>query len=350
MAANMSSAAESAPRFSILVPVYNVRQYIEESLGSIAAQTYCDYEVVLVDDGSTDGSGEFCEEFACQNDNVTVVHQENSGLLMARRVALSHASGQYIVTFDSDDALRPDALELLSNTIDAWAPDIVVFDYARSKDFEVYGPRRYGFDAEFYEGAEYERLKLKTCDGKHNNLWSKCYRRDIADMRADYSVHKGLTHAEDLIQLLPIVDAGRSFAYVDEALYYYRPNPTSSTGTYKAKQLDNLVVALRSLLEYSESWGSECVESARKGSLLQISYLLHILIMSNMSSAEKRLELQRIRLCAKELGLFDEWLGTMRLDKRLEMQALSKGHMAALNCLVKLLMTGKRAYDKQVFR
>ena len=101
------------PRFSILVPVYNALPHLNDALASILNQTLSDYEVVLVDDGSTDGSAEVCDAFAAACDNAAVVHQENSGLLLARRVALGRASGDYIVTLDADDVLRSDALERL---------------------------------------------------------------------------------------------------------------------------------------------------------------------------------------------------------------------------------------------
>ena len=81
------------PRFSILVPVYNALPHLNDALASILNQTLSDYEVVLVDDGSTDGSAEVCDAFAAACDDAAVVHQENSGLLLARRVALGRASG-----------------------------------------------------------------------------------------------------------------------------------------------------------------------------------------------------------------------------------------------------------------
>ena len=83
----------TAPRFSVIMPVYNVGAYLDESVGSVLAQTYGDYEVILVDDGSTDGSGEKCDVYAAGHPNFRVIHQENRGLLLARRAGLTAAEG-----------------------------------------------------------------------------------------------------------------------------------------------------------------------------------------------------------------------------------------------------------------
>lgn len=335
------------PLFSILVPVYNVRRYLDETFESIVAQTFGDYEVVLVDDGSTDGSGDVCDAFAAGRDAVTVVHQENGGLLLARRAALARARGSYIVTLDSDDALRFDALERLAEVIKDNHPDIIAFAYARARDYRMFGPSRLDMAPGYYEGEEYKVFQTVVCRGKHNNIWGKCYKREIADTDTDYSMHKGLTHAEDLLQLVPLTRRARSFYYLDEALYYYRPNPSSSTASYKGKQLEDLAVALTALLNYAESLGQPYLDEARRGALMQISYLIHILVMSDIGYNEKLVHLGTIRSYAMEAGLFGPWCRGLRLDKKIEMRALEGGHVRSLCKIVQALMVGKRARDRR---
>ena len=340
----------AAPRFSIVMPVYNVGAYLSESVGSVLAQTYTDYEVVLVDDGSTDGSGEKCDAYADGRENFTVIHQENQGLLFARRAGLAAAAGDYVVTLDSDDVLRTDALAVIAAQIDECKPDIVAFDFSRSADFATFGPSRLGIAPGFYGREDYGLLRIEVCGGRHNNLWSKCYRRTIADVGADYSALRGLTHAEDLLQLLPIVDAGRTFAYVSEALYYYRPNPASSTGSYKPRQLDDLSVALGALLRYAASWGDECLLAARKGALLQVSYLLHMLVSSHLARDVEHRQLARMRDYAVEAGLFGSWENNLRPDKRLEMRALERGDWRLVVWLVRMFEALKRVRDARAQR
>ena len=90
-------------KFSIIVPVYNVEKYLEECVSSILKQDFTDYEVILVDDGSTDSSGIMCDEIAKTHRNFKVVHQQNSGVSVARNIGLSTALGEYIIFLDSDD-------------------------------------------------------------------------------------------------------------------------------------------------------------------------------------------------------------------------------------------------------
>lgn len=334
-----------APRFSVLVPVYNMMRYLGECLASVEGQTCRDFELVLVDDGSTDGSGRACDEFAASHPYARVLHQENQGLLMARRAALKAAAGEYVVTLDSDDFLRRDALEVVSAQIDAHDPDIIAFDFSRSEDFDTFGPSRLGIEPDFYGPDRYGLLKREVCGGRHNNLWSKCYRRSIADVAADYSALRGLTHAEDLLQILPVVDGGHSFAYVGEALYYYRPNPGSATGSYRPRQLDDLSAALDALLRYAASWGEEFLALARAGALLQVSYLLHMLVSSHLDADETRAQLARIRAYAEDAGLFGPWEEGLRPDKRLEMRALRKGDWRGVVRFVRAFELAKRVRD-----
>ena len=341
------SFATAHPLFSILVPVYNVRRYLDETFESIVAQTFSDYEVVLVDDGSTDGSGDICDAFGAAHDAVTVVHQENKGLLLARRTALARAKGSYIVTLDSDDALRSDALERLAGVIKDYHPEIIAFAYTRTRDYRMFGPSRLDMAAGYYDGDRYKAFQSVVCRGKHNNIWGKCYKRQIADIDTDYSMYRGLTHAEDLLQLIPLAQKAHSFYYLEEALYYYRPNPGSSTASYKGKQLEDLSVALGALLSYAESLGQPYLDEARRGALMQISYLIHILVMSNISDSEKFAQLESIREYVMGVGLFGPWCRDLRLDKKIEMRALEGGNVRSLCKIVQALMVIKRARDRR---
>ena len=98
---------------SILVPVYNTEKYLRRCVDSLLAQTVEDYEVVLVDDGSTDGSGSICDEYARENDRVHVIHQENAGLSAARLAGIRASCGAYLGFVDSDDYVEPDMYERL---------------------------------------------------------------------------------------------------------------------------------------------------------------------------------------------------------------------------------------------
>ena len=113
---------------SIIIPVYNVEQYLRECLDSVINQTYKEIQVILVDDGSTDNSGKICDDYAYRDERVSVIHKENGGLGDARNVGLENAYGEYIYFLDSDDYIKADAIEkMLSCCIDEGA-EIVCFD------------------------------------------------------------------------------------------------------------------------------------------------------------------------------------------------------------------------------
>ena len=98
---------------SVVVPVYNVKQYLDDCMHSIVNQTYENIEIILVDDGSTDGSGELCEEWKGKDSRIRVIHQENGGLSAARNTGIEHAKGSYIAFVDSDDWVSEEYIEKL---------------------------------------------------------------------------------------------------------------------------------------------------------------------------------------------------------------------------------------------
>jgi len=120
-----------SPLFSIIVPVYNVKGYIEKTVESILAQTFEDYELLLVDDGSSDGCGVYIDNIAAADMRVKAFHQSNSGVSAARNLGLEKASGKWVVFVDGDDALVSNALQILGDCI------------ARHTDVDLIG---YGFE------------------------------------------------------------------------------------------------------------------------------------------------------------------------------------------------------------
>ena len=118
-------------RFSVIVPVYNSQRFLRKSLNSVTRQSFRDYEIILIDDGSTDKSGSICDDFAKKNKNIIVIHKQNQGQIAARTDGIKKAVGEYIVFVDSDDILEPNALEVLNNKIDQYHPDGVIYENSR---------------------------------------------------------------------------------------------------------------------------------------------------------------------------------------------------------------------------
>ncbi len=122
---------ENQPLVSVIIPVYNVEEYLCECIDSVINQTYKNLQIIFVDDGSTDSSGKICDDYAEKDERISVVHKKNSGPSRTRNVGLEHAKGKYIYFLDSDDYIELNALELLVNTAESDGADLVFFD-ARS--------------------------------------------------------------------------------------------------------------------------------------------------------------------------------------------------------------------------
>ena len=118
-------------RLSIIVPVYNVEDYLDQCINSILGQTFCDFELLLIDDGSTDKSGEICDKWAALDRRIIVIHQKNGGQLSARSSGVAKANGEFIAFIDSDDYIGKDLFSDLFKQIDIYKPDVLAYGYKR---------------------------------------------------------------------------------------------------------------------------------------------------------------------------------------------------------------------------
>ncbi len=110
---------------TFIVPVYNVRDYVGAALEDVCRQTYQNLQIIVIDDGSTDGSGELCDQYARKDGRVCVFHQENKGLSAARNIGIEHARGEYIFFLDSDDRIHPQIIEIMVNSAEMSGSSIV---------------------------------------------------------------------------------------------------------------------------------------------------------------------------------------------------------------------------------
>lgn len=124
----MEIQMKKAPAVSVVIPVYNVEQYLCECVDSVLNQTFRDVEIILVDDGATDSSGAICDRYGQQDARIRVIHQANGGLSVARNTGLDASEGKYVYFLDSDDYIVPDALEALLNLAESENSDVVFFD------------------------------------------------------------------------------------------------------------------------------------------------------------------------------------------------------------------------------
>lgn len=230
--------SKTKPYFSIQVAVYNVERYLENSIRSILNQSYQNFEILLVDDCSTDSSGRICDQLAASYpDKVRTFHNEkNIGLLLTRRVAYREALGEWIISVDADDELMQDALSTLEDAIRKHPCDLILYNLICCKEdgSEVLFSLELR-DGYVYIGEEKKQVYLQRyIDDRLNSMCTKAINKSIMDANVDYSPWRELSVGEDLFQSYPILDAATRILYLDKPLYKYIKRNNSLT-TQKKK-------------------------------------------------------------------------------------------------------------------
>lgn len=247
-------------RLSIIVPIYNTETYLKECVESILNQTFKDFELILVDDGSTDSCYQLCEEYSLKYDCVKVIHQENKGLLLARRAGISVAIGDYIMHVDSDDYLLPGALQQITYILIKYPCDLLFFDYISGESSNTPEKRIKIREEEVTTvfSTEEQREKIRKqllIGGFLGSLCIKVTKRELIDNDIDYSPWRAVSNGEDYFQSFPIVDRAQSFVYLPEPLYYYRRDNESMSKKYGEKDFESFRLLYLRRLEYAKKWG-----------------------------------------------------------------------------------------------
>ena len=205
----------TTPTISVIVPVYNTEKYLRRCIDSVLAQTYADFELLLIDDGSKDKSGEICDEYAQKDARVRVFHKENGGVVQARRIGVEQSHGEYIYFLDSDDTILPDALELMCNYMTNGV-DVVVFDSKHNGDCS---------------SVEYAKLLLNYKDWA---VWGKLYKRIHFD-EGVFEIPDFIRVGEDFLINLNLLKnvKGRIVCKTIHRYLYNQNNPNSVQVSHK---------------------------------------------------------------------------------------------------------------------
>jgi glycosyltransferase involved in cell wall biosynthesis len=195
---------------SIIVPAYNVENFLPSCIESIITQTYSNFELIIVNDGSTDSSGDICNSFAKNDDRIKVIHQENKGLVKARQSGLQLASGKYILYIDGDDYVESRFCELLIKETYNFDADIVIGGYIRNYRGRMITVNNI-LPAGRYENGEIEKIWDKmifTGDffshGISTYSWGKLFKRDIL-IPIQMAIPSNITIGEDAACVYPFI-------------------------------------------------------------------------------------------------------------------------------------------------
>lgn len=219
--------------FSIVVPVYKIEQYIDDCICSILNQTYQDFELILVDDGSPDNCPKICDEYAKRDSRIKVIHKQNGGLISARQAGADVASGEYIVIVDGDDKIDKNYLQKFAYVIDNYHPDIACCGYYELTDTHSI-PKHLGIESGYYNKNDIQQhiypilVESKDCKSFPSMLWAKALKREIyAPLQS--KVSRKIVMGEDVVCTKPCIYHSNSLYVIDEPLYYYRYNQNSLT-------------------------------------------------------------------------------------------------------------------------
>lgn len=236
---------EYEPIISIIIPVYNVCAYLEKCVKSIIAQTYKKIEIVLVDDGSTDGCAQICDSFAFEDSRVKVIHKKNGGLVSARKAGTAAASGNYIISVDGDDWIDSNrVLHIVEHLQDAKV-DLIYLDGC-IKEYQSSSLTVFGGCPEGMYGINKMFEVIKMMQGKDNfwirqiqlSLWRFCIRSDLLK-NVQPLIDDRISMGEDLVCILGCALRAKSAILFREPSYHYlqRQNSITHTSSYASNKL-----------------------------------------------------------------------------------------------------------------
>ena len=282
-------------KFSVLIPVYNTEKYLEECLRSVLNQTYQDFEIIIVDDGSTDKSGAICEKYKDDfPEKIKVIHQENSGQLVSRVNAIRKATGDYCMFLDADDLFVSNTIESIYNCIfKTGFPDMVFFPFWYDRNGTLEKSRLIVENCKLFLNNDIPALRKQFfSDILLNNMWTKVVKREILlSSIYDYESFASLRCAEDRLQSMWILDNIHSAYYINIPLYQYRLFEGSTTRTYSHNNIEkyNTSILYSEEKKYLLKWGFDTNEWADRLQAVFITYIVYVfnLFYMNIKKEER---------------------------------------------------------------
>lgn len=237
-------------KVSVIVPVYNVEEYLEECLNSIVNQSFKNLEIIVVNDGSTDNSYNIIRNFSEKYKNIKVINQENSGLSEARNSGIKVATGKYIMFVDSDDFLNLDMIEKMYDKAEENKCSLIICDlmlYWSKYKQKVYNNIK---EDEKKRYTSKELYEIFLSNKMNCQVMNKLYRKDIWEIN-NLFFEKG-AYYEDIIPTFKVLDFYKEAMFINEPLYMYRMREGSITHSASNKKVFDLVNAINKAKEYAK--------------------------------------------------------------------------------------------------
>lgn len=268
-----------AKLLSVIVAIYNVEKYLSECIDSLCNQTYTNLEIILVDDGSTDSSGNICEDYAKKDTRIKVIHQKNGGVSSARNAGLNAMTGSYLTIVDSDDTLLPQAFEDSIKNLEKHNLDYVSFGSYRSGN----GGNGSGLLSLSLENEHDTRLK--ECLSHEGIMgWGVIYKKELWE---NIRYPDGRVY-EDSVVAYQIIDKASRCGHIDKEYYYYRKTDSGicQSAIFKPNVRFDLILASQDRLKFAEQ-KNMCILEARSALIKSILSYLTSYYANNNSKDDK---------------------------------------------------------------
>lgn len=276
-------------KISVIVPVYNVEAYLERCVESILHQTYTNFELILINDGSTDSSGQICDQLAHQNENIKVYHIENAGVSNARNIGIQLATGVWITFVDSDDFVTKDYLATLASAVEGGNVGFVIAPLHHIKNGIVTDLPPYSGRKELWSTEETMKELLMTTKTSFFPV-AKLFKRDLlVDEKFNTDYHL----AEDALFLTELLLKTRcSSVFIDKPIYYYDHREGSATTSVNRYVFDTIKVYMRIIAQVSQVFPNLKYELKNRECWSYITVYDKIIFTSSEQYQKEKVELR----------------------------------------------------------
>lgn len=257
-------------KYSFLVPVYNVEKYLTQCIESILSQTFKDFEIILVNDGSTDSSGKICDDYSARySEKIRVIHKENEGLVAARQTGINEAVGTYCLFVDSDDYIESNLLEEVDKAFVSAEADMVIFSFCYFSDNKKIPRKATVSDTDaVYEGNNkkclYEALMFTPLI---TSIWSKAVKTSVLkNDKTDYKRYYAENMGEDQFRSISLLTDSKKIKYINKALYNYRTDNLSISRNFSFDSVSgkNMLYIYNRFIEILPEWDMNNEETIKR--------------------------------------------------------------------------------------
>lgn len=262
-------------KISVILPVYNCEDYLEVNLKSVLYQTYSNWELIIIDDGSTDDTFLICKQYAQMDNRIKVIHSENLGPANARNIGIANSSGDYCLFIDSDDYIELEALETLREIVQSEQPDIVFYpnftDKFENGNYKVI-KKNVLMKLSFKSNQEFIRkYRYLSENGYIHPVWNKLYRKKFIEECKSF-FPKGVNVSEDYIFNLKLYKKLTKAALIDKPLYHYvSRNQGSITSSFNSNRFNSSKEVYLYAIETFKTWNMEELNNVKNAFITDLN-------------------------------------------------------------------------------